>query len=108
MKLRIRILGFSASVLAATCVSSYAGVTLSIDSVTTQGSTSWGGSPAGTLAQSISTPNTQNSQDGGVSSGVIFKAGSSSTLGAVEIDEAFLTGGGNFNLVLYDFGSSYS
>jgi len=89
-------------------MSSYAGVTLSIDTTTTQGSTSWGGSPAGTLAQSISTPNTQNSQDGGVSSGVIFKAGSSFTLGAVEIDEAFLTGGGNFNLVLYDFGSSYS
>ena len=89
-------------------MSSHAGVTLSIDSTTTQGSTSWSGSPAGTLAQSISTPNTQNSQDGGVSSGVIFKAGSSFTLGAVEIDEAFLTGGGNFNLVMYDFGSSYA
>jgi len=94
--------------LLAVCVSSQAGVTLTIDSTTTQASTSWSGSPAGTLAQSISTPNTQNSQDGGVSSGVIFKAGSSFTLGAVEIDEAFLTGSGNFNLVMYDFGSSYT
>ena len=94
--------------LAATCLSSHAGVSLSVDSVTTQASTSWSGSPAGTLAQSIDTPNLQNSQDGGVSSGVIFKAGSSFTLGAVEIDEAFLSGGGNFNLVMYDFGPSYS
>jgi len=29
-------------------------------------------------------------------------------LGAVEIDEAFLTGAGNFNLVMYDLGSSYT
>jgi hypothetical protein len=107
MKPRIKILGLT-SLLAAACTSSYAGVTLTIDSTTTQASTSWSGSPAGTLAQSISTPNTQNSFDGGVSSGVIFKAGSSFTLGAVEIDEASLTGGGNFNLVLYDFGSSYT
>src|SRR6266540_4053185 len=101
MKPQIRILGLSTSLLAAACMSSYAGVTLSIDSVTTQTSTSWSGSPAGPLAQSISVPNTQNSFDGGVSSGVIFKAGSSFTLGAVEIDQASLTGGGNFNLVLY-------
>jgi len=107
MKPRIGILGVT-SLLATACLSSYAGVSLSIDSVTTQASTSWGGSPAGPLAQSISTPNTQNSQDGGVSSGVIFKAGSSFTLGATEIDEAFLTGGGNFNLVMYDLGASYS
>jgi len=87
---------------------SYASINLSIDSTTTQSSTSWSGSPAGTLAQSIDTPNLQNSQDGGVSSGIIFKAGSSFTLGAVEIDEAFLTGAGNFNVVMYDLGSSYA
>ena len=71
--------------------SAYAGVTLSIDSVTTQASTSWSGSPAGTLAQSIDAPIAQNSQDGGVSSAIVFKAGSSFTLGAIEIDEAFST-----------------
>lgn len=108
MRLQKRFLALVPGLLAATCVSSYAGVTLTIDSATTQASTSWGSSPAGTLAQSISTPNTQNSQDGGLSSGVLFKAGSSFTLGAVEIDEAFLTGGGNFNLVMYDLGASYT
>jgi len=88
--------------------SAYAGVILSIDSVTTQTSTDWSGSPAGTLAQSISTPSSQNSQDGGVSSGIIFKAGSSFTLGAIEIDQTGYTGGsGVFNLFLYDLGSSY-
>lgn len=105
MKYSLRLI---TGLLAAGCMSSYAGVSLTIDSTTTQASTSWSGSPAGTLAQSIDTPNLQNSQDGGVSSGVIFKAGSSFTLGAVEIDEAFLTGPGNFNLVMYDFGSSYT
>ncbi|MGD0252206.1 MAG: PEP-CTERM sorting domain-containing protein [Verrucomicrobiota bacterium] len=87
--------------------STYAGVTLSIDSATSISATSWSASPAGILAQSIDTPNLQNSQDGGVSSGIIFQAGSSFTLGAVEIEEAFLTGAGNFNLVMYDLGSSY-
>jgi PEP-CTERM motif len=88
--------------------SAYAGVILSIDSVTTQTSTDWSGSPAGTLAQSIMVPNLQTSSDGGVSSGVIFKAGSSFTLGAAEIDILNYTGGsGNFNLFLYNLGSSY-
>lgn len=88
--------------------SAQAGVSLSIDSVTTQASTDWSGSPAGTLAQSISTPSSQNSFDGGVSSGIIFKAGSSFTLGAVEIDQNGFTGGsGIFNLFLYDLGVSY-
>jgi len=105
---QLRILVLCSGVLLLATSASYAGVSLSIDSVTTQTSTSWSGSPAGTLAQSIDTPNLQNSQDGGVSSGVIFKAGSSFTLGAVEIDEAFLTGAGNFNLVMYDLGSSYA
>lgn len=106
MKNHIKTLAIlSALALAA---SAQAGVTLSIDSVTTQTSTTWSGSPAGTLAQSISTPSSQNSADGGVSSGIIFKAGSSFTLGAIEIDEATYTGGsGNFNLFLYDLGSSY-
>src|SRR6185437_3038964 len=108
MKSRNRSLALVPSLLAAACMSSYAGVTLSIDSTTQQSSTSWSGSPAGTLAQSISVPSSQNSQDGGVSSGVNFKAGSSFTLGAAEIDEAFLTGAGNFNLVMYDLGSSYT
>jgi len=94
--------------LAFASLSAQAAVTLSIDSTTTQSSTSWSGSPAGTLAQSISTPSSQNSQDGGLSSGIIFKAGSSFTLGAVEIGEWSLTGAGNFNLVMYDFGSSYT
>lgn len=108
MKPRIKILGLSTSVLAVACLSSQAGVTLSIDSTTTQASTSWSGSPAANLAQSISTPNSQTSQDGGLSSGAIFKAANTFTLGAVEIDEAFLTGGGNFNLFMYDFGASYT
>jgi hypothetical protein len=86
----------------------YAGVTLTIDSATTQTSTSWNSSSAGINYQSIAVPNVQNSQDGGVSSGVIFKAGSSFNLAAVEIDEAFATGTLNFNLVMYDLGSSYS
>ena len=107
MKTSIRTLALCGSFLALTSFQAQADVTLSVDSVTTQTSTSWSGSPAGTLAQSIDTPNLQNSQDGGVSSGIIFKAGSSFTLGAVEIDEAFLTGAGNFNLVMYDLGSSY-
>ena len=89
-------------------LSAQAGVTLSIDSLTTQASTSWSGSPAGTLGQSISTPSSQNSQDGGVSSGIIFKAAGSFTLSAIEIDEAALTGAGNFNLFMYDLGSSYT
>lgn len=106
--MNIKKLALCSSLLALASLSAHAGVTFSIDSTTTQSSTSWSGSPAGTLAQSISTPNTQNSQDGGLSSGIIFKAGSSFTLGAVEIDEAFLTGAGNFNLVMYDLGPSYS
>ena len=106
MKNHIKTLAIlSALALAA---SAQAGVTLSIDSVTTQTSTTWSGSPAGTLAQSISTPSSQNSFDGGVSSGIIFKAGSSFTLGAIEIDEFSMTGGsGVFNLFMYDLGSSY-
>jgi hypothetical protein len=106
MKNHIKTLAIlSALALAA---SAQAGVTLSIDSVTTQTSTTWSGSPAGTLAQSISTPSSQNSFDGGVSSGIIFKAGSSFTLGAIEIDQNGFTGGsGIFNLFLYDLGSSY-
>lgn len=108
MKSHTRSLALVPTLLAAACMSTYAGVTLSVDSTTTQTSTSWSGSPAGTLAQSIDTPNLQNSQDGGVSSGIIFKAGSSFTLGAVEIDEAFESGAGNYNLVMYDFGSSYT
>jgi PEP-CTERM motif len=110
MKMNIRTLTLCGSfaAIAALAETAQAGVSFSIDSTTTQSSTSWSGSPAGTLAQSIDTPNLQNSQDGGVSSGIIFKAGSSFTLGAVEIDEAFLTGDGNFNLVMYDLGPSYS
>lgn len=107
MKIPMKAVALGIGFLAATSFQSHAGVSLSVDTLTTQASTSWSGSPAGTLAQSISTPNTQNSQDGGVSSGIIFKAGSSFTLGAVEIDVAFLTGAGNFNLYLYNFGSSY-
>ena len=89
--------------------SAHAGVSFSIDTITTQTSTTWGGSPAGTLAQSIALPIAQNGQDGGPSSGIIFKAASSFTLGAIEIDEAYLNvdNGGNFNLFLYDLGSSY-
>jgi PEP-CTERM motif len=99
-----------AGLLALASIPSYAGVSLSVDSTTTQASTSWSGSPAGTLAQSISTPSSQNSFDGGVSSGIIFKAGSSFTLGAVEIDANGFSGtgaNGNFNIFLYDLGSSY-
>lgn len=107
MKISIQTLALCGGFLALASFQAQAGVTFSIDSTTTQSSTSWSGSPGGTLAQSISTPNTQNSQDGGLSSGIIFKAGSSFTLGAVEIDEAFLTGAGNFNLVMYDLGSAY-
>ena len=107
MKKTFRMVVSCGSLLFLGSFQSYAGVTLSIDSVTTQTSTSWSGSPAGTLAQSIDTPNLQNSQDGGVSSGIIFKAGSSFTLGAVEIGEWSLTGAGNFDLVMYDLGSSY-
>ena len=108
LKKNMKTLALGSSLLAVTSLSAQAGVTLSIDSTTTQSSTTWSGSPAGTLAQSIDTPNLQNSQDGGVSSGIIFNAGSSFTLGAIEIDEAFLTGSGNFNLFLYDLGSSYA
>ncbi len=108
MKHSLRLLTGVAGISLVAITAARAGVTLTIDGPTTQASTSWSGSPAGTLAQSISTPNTQNSQDGGVSSGVIFKACSSFSLGAVVIDEAFLTGGGNFNLVMYDLGSSYT
>jgi PEP-CTERM motif len=108
MKKQIRTLGLCASMLALAAWSAQAGVTLSLDIVTTQASTSWSGSPAGTLAQSISTPSSQNSFDGGVSSGIIFKAGSAFTLGAIEIDQnSVATGNGIFNLFLYDLGSSY-
>src|ERR1041385_7327978 len=93
MKCSLRLLTSVAGVLAVASVSSYAGVSLSVDSTTLQTSTSWSGSPAGTLAQSISVPSSQNSFDGGVSSGVIFKAGSSFTLGAAEIDILSWTGG---------------
>jgi hypothetical protein len=106
--MKSRSLALFPSLLAATCLSSHAGVTLSIDSATTQASANWNASPAGTPYQSIAAPSFQNSQDGGVSSGVIFKAATSFTLGAVEIDEAFATGTPNFNLVMYDLGSSYS
>lgn len=109
MKKQLRPLVLCGGFLALATVTSYAGVTLSIDTTTTQSSTSWSGSPAGTLAQSISTPNSQNSFNNGVSSGIIFKAGSSFTLGAIEIDENQLIGNTTaiFNLFLYDLGSSY-
>ena len=103
----VKTLAMCCGLLALAALPIQAGVTLSIDSTTTQSSTSWSGSPAGNLAQSIATPSAQNSQDGGVSSGIIFKAGSSFTLSAIEIDEASLTGAGNFNLFMYDLGSSY-
>jgi len=109
MKKSITTTALCGGLLAVASLSAQANVTLSVDSTTTQSSTSWGGSPAGTLAQSIDTPNLQNSQDGGVSSGIIFKAGSSFTLGAIEIDQASMTGGaGVFNLFMYDLGSSYA
>jgi hypothetical protein len=111
MKLPSRFLPLLPGLLAATCVSGYAGVTLSVDTATTQASTSWNASPAGINYQSISTPSSQNSFDGGVSSGIIFKAGSSFTLGAAELDLNGFTGTGatgNFNLFLLDLGSSYS
>jgi hypothetical protein len=108
MQSSIKTISLSAGLLAAACLSSRAGVTLTVDSTTTQASTDWSGSSAGTLAQSIAPPSFQNSFDGGVSSGVIFKAGSSFTLGAVEIDQASVTGAGNFNLFLFDLGSSYT
>jgi hypothetical protein len=110
MKNNIRTLALCGGIAASTAFlgTAQAGVALSIDSTTTQSSTTWSGSPAGTLAQSIDLPSAQNSQDGGVSSGIIFKAGSSFTLGAIEIDENNLTGAGNFNLFMYDLGSSYT
>jgi hypothetical protein len=109
MKKQIRTLTLCGSILALASLSAQAGVSYTIDSGTTSSSTSWSGSSAGTLAQSIMTPNLRNSGDGGVSSGIIFKAGSSFTLGAVEIWQASMTGGsGSFNLFLIDLGSSYS
>jgi len=111
MKTNIRniILCGSVVAIAAFVGTAQAGVTLSIDSTTLQTSTSWSGSPAGTLGQSIDTPNLQNSFDGGISSAIVFKAGSSFTLGAIEIDQAGMTGGsGVFNLFLYDLGSAYT
>lgn len=108
LNINIKKLAVCSGLLAATSLSAQAGVSLSIDSITTQTSTSWSASPAGSMAQSISTPSSQNSQDGGVSSGIIFKAAGSFTLSAIEIDEATLTGAGNFNLFMYDLGSSYT
>jgi hypothetical protein len=111
MKISMKTLAVLCGTIAAVAAfygTAQAQVSLSIDSATTVSSTSWSASPAGILAQSIDAPSAQNSQDGGVSSGIIFKAGSSFTLGAVEIEEAFLTGAGNFNLVMYDLGSSYT
>lgn len=113
MKTSIRTLALCGGLLGVASLSAQAqnNVTLSVDSTTTQTSATWSGSPAGTLAQSIDLPSAQNSQDGGVSSGIIFKAGSSFTLGAIEIDQASMTinaGTGNFNLFLYDFGPSYT
>ena len=111
MKNNIRTLAICGGIAASTAFlgTAQAGVALSIDSATSTSSSTWSASPAGTLAQSIDLPSAQNSQDGGVSSGIIFKAGSSFTLGAIEIEEAFYTGGaGNFNLFMYDLGSSYS
>ena len=112
MKISLKKLTICSSVAAVAALvgTAQAGVSLSIDSVTTQSSTTWGGSPAGTLAQSIDTPNLQNSFDGGISSGIIFKAGSSFTLGAIEIDQQSVGGtgaNGIFNLFLYDLGTSY-
>jgi hypothetical protein len=107
MKQTIKTAAICGSLLAVASLSAQAGVTLSIDSTTTGSSTSWSGSPAGTLAQSIDTPNLKNSFDAGVSSGIIFKAGSSFNLGAIEIFQQSLTGAGNFNLFMYDLGSSF-
>lgn len=109
MKTSVRTLTLCGGILALASMSAQAGVSLSIDAVTTATSATWSGSPAGTLAQSISTPSTKNSFDGGVSSGIIFKAGSSFSLSAIEIFQAGVSGGGSgvFNLFLYDLGSSY-
>jgi hypothetical protein len=94
---------------AATCLSSYAGVTLSIDSSLTLGtSTSWGGSPA----ISMLNPNQNTSVDGNVTDGIIFKPSSSFTLGSFEFYGANGGAGassiGTYNLSLYDLGSSYA
>ena len=108
MNIPIRTATLCGSLLALASLPAQAGVSLSIDNVTTATSATWSGSPAGTLAQSISTPSTKNSFDGGVSSGLIFKAGSSFTLGAIEIFQQSVSGAGNFDLHFYDLGSSFA
>jgi hypothetical protein len=111
MKLQIRSLGLFTSFLAATCVSSYAGVSLSVDSSVTLGaggSASWSGSPV----ISMLNPNQNTSVDGNVTDGVIFKPGSAFTLGAFEF-YGFNAGAGSssigtYSLGLYDLGAAYT
>jgi hypothetical protein len=108
MNSRTKILAIT-SLLAAACTSSHAGVSLSVDSSITLGtSTSWSGSPA----VSMLNPNQNTSVDGNVTDGVFFKPGSSFNLGSFEFYGA--NGGtgassiGTYSLGLYDLGASFT
>ena len=105
MKHSVRLL---TSLLAATCMSSYASVSLSIDTTLTLSSSSWGSTPAVAMFN----PNSGNSVDGNVTDGIFFKPSSSFTLGSFEFWSANGGAGsssiGSYSLSLYDLGSSFA
>lgn len=112
MKPQIKPLALCGSLLALASVSSFAGVTLSLDSSVTvgigTGSSAWSGSPALVMLN----PNQQNSVDGNVSGGIFFKPSTGFTLGAFEFYGANGGAGassiGTYNLGLYDLGSGFT
>ena len=87
----------------------HAGVSLSVDSSVTLGSSSsWSGGPA----LSMLNPNQNTSVDGNVTDGIFFKPTTGFTLGAFEF-YGFNAGSGSssigtYNLNLYNLGSSFT
>lgn len=109
MKTRIRTLALCGGFFALTSFQTHAGVSLSIDSSITLGSSSsWSGNPA----LSMLNPNQNTSVDGNVTDGIFFKPTTSFTLGGFEFYAA--NGGpgassiGTYDLSLYDLGSSFT
>jgi len=104
----IRTMALSGSFLALASISSYADVSLSVDSTTTLTTTSWSGSPA----LGLNPPNGGSSIDGSLTTSVVFQPTSTFTLGSFEFYAG--NGGtgansiGSYSLYLYDLGPSFT
>lgn len=104
----MRAVASCAGLLVSAALSSYAGVSLSVDSSTTLTTTTWPGSPA----VGLNPPNGGSSVDGNVTDGIFFQPSTGFTLGSFEYYSANGGAGfssiGTYNLALYNLGSSYT